>query len=142
MKTRKELQNPDGSFYPKASPQHTPTPWTIQRKPLLNVAMTGNKDKFCIMDGDAVIASIPRSWKKTPTVEDRACGAQPFGERSAKQADDLAAFIVRAVNAHDETLAFLKFIEAGAEDRLPDAEMPSEDELKKRLKAVIAKEAR
>jgi len=97
----------DYDEFGREKPTHTPTPFSYRRKPLNNIA-SGEKDKFQIMRGDDVIASIARSWEAVPTAEDLSCGAQPVARRSAEQAEDLATFIVRAVNSYQLMLDTLK----------------------------------
>ncbi len=100
-----------------SEPTHTPTPWWTEKSEGYNKAyyLMGAQDPEGEEGNGTCIGSVYDISKKD------------------------AAFIVRAVNAHDEVLAFLKFLEAGVEDRISIAEMPSEEELTKRLKAAIAK---
>src|ERR1035438_1429603 len=86
-----EMETPaECSMKPTVKYHHTPTPWKIRNVEFM--------DTISIVAGNIPVAEVPKTIESLSTI---GSNAEDFAN---------AAFIVRAVNCHEELVEFVKYI--------------------------------
>lgn len=88
------------------------------------VGLNDHVEKVEVLDGNGVrLLTIARSVELAPTDEEKAVGmTRGFHRRTAKEAKEWAALIVKAVNSYDANQAALKALVEAAKLGLEEAE--------------------